>query len=89
MQQVLPAAPVEAAGEPGVPGEPAMELRCDNSLHGTVEDGVFTVKCRSRFCGSRAGVVVLHRFNVHTGELVQTLMFAEPTSRRKSVGNRR
>lgn len=59
-----------------------MELRCDNGiLHGimvTEGYGIIEVPCRSRWCGKVAGVVVLHRFNINTGELVETLRFSEP-----------
>lgn len=56
-----------------------MELRCERGLlHGIIlPDGLLEVKCRSRFCGSVAGVVVLHRFNVHTGE-VTTRRYRDP-----------
>jgi len=59
-----------------------MELRCDSSiLHGIIlgeGNGVIEVPCRSRWCGKQPGVVVLHRFNIHTGELIETLRFSEP-----------
>lgn len=46
-----------------------MELRCDSKLHGIVVDGdVVQVKCSSRFCGAKPGVVVFHYFNIRTGE---------------------
>lgn len=54
------------------------ELRCPGTMHGKLDDDVIEVKCRRRSCGSKPGVVVLHRFNVHTGELVLTKRFAEP-----------
>lgn len=54
------------------------ELRCPGTMHGKLEDDVIEVKCRRRTCGSQRGVVVLHRFNIHTGELVNTQRFAEP-----------
>lgn len=44
-----------------------MELRCEgNKVHGVVLDGILVVRCHSRFCGWRKGVVVEHRFNLHT-----------------------
>jgi hypothetical protein len=59
-----------------------MELRCDSRiLHGimvTEGSGVLEIPCRSRWCGKRPGVVVLHRFNVCSGELIETLRFSEP-----------
>jgi hypothetical protein len=41
-------------------------------------DDFIEVKCRSRFCGSGSGVVVLHRFSRATGELMSTKRFADP-----------
>jgi hypothetical protein len=57
-----------------------MELRCGAKLHGTVEDGAGTleVKCDSRFCGHRSGVVVLHKFDLHTGEVIDTVQYKAP-----------
>lgn len=57
-----------------------MELRCDSGiLHGImVGEDIIEVPCRSRWCGKSAGVVVLHRFNVNTGKLLETLRFSEP-----------
>lgn len=59
-----------------------MELRCDSHiLHGimvTQGSGVLEIPCRSRWCGKRPGVVVLHRFNINTGKLLETLRFSEP-----------
>lgn len=54
------------------------DLRCEGTLHGVVDDGVLEVKCRRRSCGVRPGVIVLHHFNLHTGELVETLKFQDP-----------
>lgn len=58
-----------------------MDLRCDNKLHGVLDtdEELLEVRCTSRWCGKRNGIVVLHRFNVHTGELVETLRFKDPT----------
>lgn len=64
------------------------ELRCGgNKLHGLVVDedgparGVLEVKCDSRFCGREAGVVVLHRFDLSTGEF-NTRKYSEPNHTR-------
>lgn len=54
------------------------ELRCPSTMHGKLDDKVVEMKCRRRACGSEPGVVVLHRFNIHTGELVETRRFADP-----------
>jgi len=51
-----------------------MELRCDSKKHGEliVPGEVIEVKCDSRFCGAKGGVIVLHKFDVHSGELLDT-----------------
>lgn len=55
------------------------ELRCDNKLHGIiVEPGVVEVRCSSRFCGAGREAVVLHRFDVGSGKLIDTQRFKEP-----------
>jgi hypothetical protein len=55
-----------------------MELRCDSKLHGIMREGdVLEVKCRSTFCGYKAGIVILHRFNLHTGEMT-TARYKDP-----------
>ena len=49
------------------------DVRCDNGiLFGRLERGVLEVKCRSQRCGAYPGIVVLHRFDLATGELVAT-----------------
>lgn len=56
------------------------ELRCDSKiLHGKILEGVVEVSCRSARCGKTAGVTVLHRFNLTTGELLDTRVFARPS----------
>jgi hypothetical protein len=54
-----------------------MDLRCDAKLHGKVQGDYVEVSCDSRYCGWRPGVVVLHRFNLHTG-LMTTRKFKNP-----------
>ena len=54
-----------------------MELRCDHILHGIMRNGVLEVKCRSRFCGAGKGVVVIHRFDPATGELLGTKKYKD------------
>lgn len=50
-----------------------IELRCEKRLHGRLtDDGVLEVACRSALCGHRDGVVVIHRFDAQTGELIGT-----------------
>jgi hypothetical protein len=61
----------------------ATELRCDNRiLHGVLENRVLEVKCRSARCGARRGVVIIHRFSVVTGGLLETLQFKDPITRK-------
>jgi len=56
-----------------------LRLRCPNSLHGIVTDeGLIEIACKSRWCGKEPGIVVLHRFDAKTGELVETLKFKAP-----------
>jgi hypothetical protein len=55
-----------------------MDLRCESKLHGKVDDEHFIeFKCSSRFCGARPGVVVIHRFDLVTGER-STRKFKDP-----------
>jgi len=56
-----------------------MDLRCQGGLAARVTDeGLVELPCKSRWCGKRPGVVILHRFNPKTGELVETLKFKAP-----------
>jgi hypothetical protein len=58
----------------------ATELRCGGGvLFGILEDGVLEVKCRERHhCGVRAGVVIIHRFDAVTGNLLDTKEYRDP-----------
>lgn len=59
-----------------------IDLSCPNrSRHAVLypEENILEIKCNRGFCGARKGVVVLHQFDLTTGELKQTLKFAEPT----------
>lgn len=65
------------------------ELRCKgNKLHGLVVDedgpvtGMVEFRCDSKFCGKAPGVVVLHRFNLGSGEY-NTRQYREPHKRGK------
>ena len=62
-----------------------MELRCDWKKHAILilEKGLVEVSCDSQLCGRRKGVVVLHRFSVSTGELVETKRYREPPINRR------
>jgi hypothetical protein len=54
-----------------------MELRCEHKLHGVIHDGLIEVKCKSALCGSRSGVVIIHRFDPITGVLVDTKQYKD------------
>lgn len=63
------------------------ELRCKgNKLFGIVVDGkasgILEVRCNSQFCGKRQGVVVLHHFDLDTGDL-DTRRYREPPHTKK------
>jgi hypothetical protein len=63
-----------------------MELRCDSGiLFGIIDEEAQTIefKCRSTRCGAGPGVVVLHRFSLRTGELIDTKRFRNPRKERK------
>lgn len=65
-----------------------MELRCDNDiLFGIVDGRTIEVKCRSRRCGHEAGAVVLHRFDLETGELQGTRKFKDPAKEKEVKGD--
>lgn len=68
-----------------------MEMRCEHKLHGVViADGLVEVKCKSALCGAEPGVVVLHRFDAMTGELVETKKFKDtPTIKQKGTSHGR
>lgn len=55
-----------------------MEFRCANSLHFKIVGNQIETKCRSKRCGAGRGNVVLHRFDLTTGELVETQHFKDP-----------
>lgn len=58
-----------------------MELRCPaNALHGIVSDdarGTIEVKCRGTWCGRQAGVIVLHKFDLSNGKIVETTRYRD------------
>jgi hypothetical protein len=58
----------------------SQELRCSSyKLHAIVTDnGEIEIQCRDRRCGYEPGIVILHRFNPDSGELVNTLKFNDP-----------
>lgn len=53
------------------------ELRCEGRIQGKVDGNVMEVKCHSNRCGAKSGVVVLHYFNLDTGELIETKTFTD------------
>jgi hypothetical protein len=64
-----------------------IELRCDMRLHGILtNDGVLEISCRSALCGHRDGVVVIHRFDAETGELVGTKFYKDPNREEQADG---
>lgn len=55
-----------------------VDLRCPSKKHGSVVDkDVVEVKCNSRFCGAKRGIIVLHRFDTVTGNLLGTKRYKE------------
>lgn len=63
-----------------------MQLRCDHKLHGHIDGNVLEVGCQSRFCGKRPGIVVVHRFDVTTGKLIETKRFKDPVKQAPEMG---
>lgn len=56
------------------------DLRCPGKRHAIIVEsgsGIIEVKCDSRVCGAYPGRVVLHRFDVGSGELVETMKFTD------------
>lgn len=52
------------------------ELRCAAKKHANViGDNIVEIKCNSRFCGAKRGVIVLHSFDLRTDELLDTKKF--------------
>jgi hypothetical protein len=61
------------------------QLRCDNGiLFGILDGGIFKVKCRSKRCGARVGAVIIHDFDVHSGNLLSTHKYRDPARREGS-----
>lgn len=56
-----------------------IDLRCESKKHGVlISNDIVEIKCDSRFCGARTGVIVLHRFSSTTGELLETYRYNDP-----------
>lgn len=56
----------------------SFELRCNGKLHGVLDDKILQIKCSSKWCGARPGVVVLHHFDAESGALLETFYFKDP-----------
>lgn len=67
-----------------------IELRCGKTMHGklSIREGRLEVKCGRRGCGAGRGIVVLHTFDIHTGEMVGTKRFADPVKKEEHHGPR-
>lgn len=61
-----------------------MALRCESKKHAElINDHVIEVKCSSRFCGARRGIVVIHRFDLATGNMTTRRFQAPPPQKGK------
>lgn len=59
------------------------DLRCGSKKHAVLVPGEYLeVKCDSRFCGARRGAIILHRFDLQTGEMIATIEFKNPVERK-------
>lgn len=59
----------------------AVELRCDNRLHGVLtDDGQVEISCPSSFCGHKDGAVVIHTFDAITGDWIGTHIYKDPST---------
>ncbi len=60
-----------------------IELRCPGRMAARLVDfqgrKALEVKCNSRICRAGPGVVVLHRFDPDTGDLLDTRRYREPS----------
>lgn len=63
------------------------EIRCPSRLHGRIVNGQLEVKCASKKCGAQSGVVVLHYFNLLTGELTETKKYSDPAAKMRRGRN--
>jgi hypothetical protein len=67
-----------------------MDLRCEFIKHAElIEPGVVEFKCRSRKCGHGPGIVVLHRFDTNSGELLSTNIFKDPEGVKNGTSQQR
>lgn len=65
-----------------------MELRCPAKMHAkliSAGPAVIEIKCNSRQCGAGSGYVVLHQWDLVTGELLGTNVFRDPKFNNNSI----
>jgi hypothetical protein len=61
-----------------------IELRCSNGIKfGELQEATLEVKCRSARCGAGPGVIVLHEFDVLTGNMIGTQVYRDPVKDNK------
>jgi hypothetical protein len=65
-----------------------IELRCGGTMHGKLDQQLLEVKCGRRGCGAKRGVVVLHTFDLKTGNMVGTKRYADPVREEESNASR-
>ncbi len=53
-------------------------------MFGLLDKGILEVRCKSKWCGARSGVIVLHRISLETGMVVKTLQFQDPKRMKES-----
>lgn len=59
-----------------------MDLRCSSGIKfAELEGDVLSVKCRSRICGAERGTVVIHEFDIRSGQELRTRIFRDPAVR--------
>lgn len=57
------------------------DLRCSGrQLLAKLGEGFIEFSCKNVRCGKEPGVVVIHRFLLPSGELVNTRLYKDPTS---------
>lgn len=65
-----------------------IEFRCPNVMHGIRKGNLFEVKCRHWRCKNREkNKVVLHYYDIDTGELVKTIEYKDPVKREAASGS--
>lgn len=65
-----------------------VDLRCGTTLHGRLTDERWLeVKCKRRACGYVKGTVVLHTIDITTGKVIQTEIYADPSTQNRRGHN--